>query len=386
MSNKITIRTQLQLGNRALISIACIFAAIAALFIFVLSSASASLLPASTRHIPLQVEAVTDEVQGGDSSMILVENDRQLRFDFTLSHDYEPPYANLNLMFEDKNSDGTFIDLSMYSHATINIRCTPRNELAFMLHVYEDKVTNLDEINSFRKVSSFFTCDEVWQEIQIDLNRLVTPEWWLQARGLSLSNQQYSLQKVKGISLTNTAQSPRNVKTSVFIEGMTLKGFRLLWLITGSMVLLVVFVTLIMYSRRKLPSVSEENTQLSEPQLQHQLDIKSKRERETDSLIDYLASNYSNAQISLEHTAEVLGLNRTKINDILKEKTGHTFSTYLNKLRLTEAARLLKEKHISVSEAAFVVGFGSISYFNRVFKKEFGCPPSKFRDNDESAT
>lgn len=297
----------------------------------------------------------------------------------------------MNLIFEDLNSDGTLVDLSRFSTATIKIRCVPRNELSFILHLYEDKITKLDDINSFRKVSSFFTCDEVWQEIRVSLDRLVTPEWWLQSRGLNLSNQQYSLTKVKGISLTNTTQTPRNKKISVFVGSVTMQGLQISWVIVGCLSLFILCAFMIMvYLQRPLfetqsHALKVKSTPQESPPPQ-QLNIQSKREREADLLIAFLLSNYSNTHISLEHTADALGINRTKINLILKEATGQTFSVYLNKLRLTEASRLLKEKQITVSEAAFAVGFGSISYFNRVFKKEFGCPPSQFRDNDESTT
>ena len=37
------------------------------------------------------------------------------------------------------------------------------------------------------------------------------------------------------------------------------------------------------------------------------------------------------------------------------------------------------EKQIGVAEAAFAVGYNSLSYFDRLFKKEYGCNPSTFR-------
>jgi len=78
--------------------------------------------------------------------------------------------------------------------------------------------------------------------------------------------------------------------------------------------------------------------------------------------------------------ATALGVNRTKINDILKEELGLTFSTYLNKLRLTEAARLLSEnEEANVSEIAYSVGYNNASYFNKLFKAEYGCVPKTFK-------
>ena len=68
------------------------------------------------------------------------------------------------------------------------------------------------------------------------------------------------------------------------------------------------------------------------------------------------------------------------MNYILKTELGFTFSGYLNKLRLTEAARLLAEKDsATVAEIAYSVGYSNVSYFNKLFKEEYGCTPKAFR-------
>jgi AraC-like DNA-binding protein len=57
-----------------------------------------------------------------------------------------------------------------------------------------------------------------------------------------------------------------------------------------------------------------------------------------------------------------------------------TFTGYVNKLRLTEAARLLTEKSAAtVAEIAYSVGYANVSYFNKLFKEEYGCTPKAFR-------
>jgi AraC-like DNA-binding protein len=88
------------------------------------------------------------------------------------------------------------------------------------------------------------------------------------------------------------------------------------------------------------------------------------------------------------------GANRNKVNEVLKTELGLTFSSYLNKLRLTEAARLLTEKNsAAVAEIAYSVGYANVSYFNKLFKDEYGCTPKAFRtiatqqsDSSESCT
>jgi AraC-like DNA-binding protein len=59
---------------------------------------------------------------------------------------------------------------------------------------------------------------------------------------------------------------------------------------------------------------------------------------------------------------------------------GFTFTGYLNKLRLTEAARLLADKpEASIAEIAYSVGYKNVSYFNKLFKEDYGCTPKIFR-------
>ncbi|PQJ62878.1 helix-turn-helix transcriptional regulator [Photobacterium angustum] len=61
----------------------------------------------------------------------------------------------------------------------------------------------------------------------------------------------------------------------------------------------------------------------------------------------------------------------SKKNTSLKELTNH--------LRLTEAATLLRGTKLSVGKIAHEVGFGSSSYFGKVFKKSFNCTPVEYR-------
>jgi AraC-like DNA-binding protein len=97
------------------------------------------------------------------------------------------------------------------------------------------------------------------------------------------------------------------------------------------------------------------------------------------AILQYISTNYANAGLDVDTVIAQTGINRNKIYDTLKSELGFTFSGYLNKLRLTEAARLLAEKDTaSVSEIAYSVGYANVSYLNKLFK-EYGCTPKAFR-------
>ena len=52
---------------------------------------------------------------------------------------------------------------------------------------------------------------------------------------------------------------------------------------------------------------------------------------------------------------------------------------YLAKWRLKLGADILLTSGDSVAQVAAAVGYGSEAAFNRAFKREFDCPPARFR-------
>jgi YesN/AraC family two-component response regulator len=111
-----------------------------------------------------------------------------------------------------------------------------------------------------------------------------------------------------------------------------------------------------------------------------QLTLEPYKDKEKASVLRYIASAYTDPKLDLESVVEGTGVNRYKINEVLKSELGMTFTSYLNKLRLTEASRLLTEKsNAAVSEIAYSVGYANVPYFNKLFKEEFGCTPKSFR-------
>lgn len=112
-----------------------------------------------------------------------------------------------------------------------------------------------------------------------------------------------------------------------------------------------------------------------------ELSIEPQKDKEKSALLRLMATEYANPELSLESAAATLGINRTKINQILKDELGLTFTAYMKKLRLTEAARLLSENsEASISQIAYHVGYNNVSYFNKLFKAEYRCTPKTFQN------
>ena len=60
-------------------------------------------------------------------------------------------------------------------------------------------------------------------------------------------------------------------------------------------------------------------------------------------------------------------------------------NSYLLRVRLCRAMRMLKETDKTVTEIAFACGFNDSNYFTSRFHREIGTTPLKYRRNDESA-
>jgi AraC-like DNA-binding protein len=104
------------------------------------------------------------------------------------------------------------------------------------------------------------------------------------------------------------------------------------------------------------------------------------RDKEKAAILQFIGTHYTDPELNMATVAARIGADREKINEILKTELGMTFTGYANKLRLTEAARLLKDNDgTPIADIAYSVGYANVSYFNKLFKEEYGCTPGAFR-------
>lgn len=79
---------------------------------------------------------------------------------------------------------------------------------------------------------------------------------------------------------------------------------------------------------------------------------------------------------SIVDLATEMQLSRGQLHRKVKAFTAQSPSVFMRTIRLQEAHRLLLAKAGNTSEVAFSVGIPNLAYFSRVFKEEFGFPPS----------
>ena len=95
------------------------------------------------------------------------------------------------------------------------------------------------------------------------------------------------------------------------------------------------------------------------------------------AIYEYIHSNFDKTP-DVNHVAAQVHLSTPAFCRYFKKQTKMTFTDFVNQYRITQAKTfLLQDKN--VSETCFEVGFESLSYFNKIFKKITGENPSEFR-------
>ncbi|MBO5165807.1 MAG: helix-turn-helix transcriptional regulator [Lachnospiraceae bacterium] len=95
----------------------------------------------------------------------------------------------------------------------------------------------------------------------------------------------------------------------------------------------------------------------------------------------YIKRNYKDPSLCLNKISDEFQISESYFSHMFKEKTGVNFSTYLESIRISEAARLIQDTDINLSELYVEVGYNNPATFRRVFKKTYGVTPSAMREN-----
>lgn len=98
----------------------------------------------------------------------------------------------------------------------------------------------------------------------------------------------------------------------------------------------------------------------------------------------YLASHYDRPEeTSLPVVASRFGLSVPYLCRIFRKHTGCTVTNYLNRMRCTRAAALIRSG-VPLMDAGRQVGIEDYNYFSRLFKKTVGQSPGEFRPEKNS--
>lgn len=106
--------------------------------------------------------------------------------------------------------------------------------------------------------------------------------------------------------------------------------------------------------------------------------VQTAKHQKVHEVADYLL-HHCDTDESLEELAERFFISKSYLSRIFREVTGFSVNEYRNITRIRKAKELLAGSEYSVTEISEVLGFESVTYFERVFKKLTDKTPLKYR-------
>lgn len=95
--------------------------------------------------------------------------------------------------------------------------------------------------------------------------------------------------------------------------------------------------------------------------------------------LEYIHSNYTSGDISIEHLAKMCNVSPAYFRRIFSNCIGASPVKYINNLKIARAKECILSGFYSVSQISGLAGFNDESYFCRFFKSTTGMTPSEYR-------
>lgn len=101
-----------------------------------------------------------------------------------------------------------------------------------------------------------------------------------------------------------------------------------------------------------------------------------------ENAVQYMESHYTSNEFTITEMVKRAHMSNTYFRKLFFSKFGTSPSRFIILKRLRYAEKLLSTGKYSVKDVAEMSGITDVKYFSRVFKKEYGAPPSKlYRHN-----
>ena len=129
--------------------------------------------------------------------------------------------------------------------------------------------------------------------------------------------------------------------------------------------------------RDKMQIQESKETDLAQKKEQLRKSLNKVDQEFFDKLNKLIDDNIS-GDVDVNLLANHLAVSTSTLYRKMKALTGISTNEYIRKYKMQYAEHLLLEGRYSISEIAFMVGMGSVAYFRRCFKAEYGDIPSEY--------
>lgn len=107
---------------------------------------------------------------------------------------------------------------------------------------------------------------------------------------------------------------------------------------------------------------------------------RTRNEQRMSRISAYLEENFQ-MPVRLSDLAEQEGVSATHLSHFIAEHFGMTFQDYLNHIRFEHAVRIIGNPSLTLTEVSAESGFSELKYMTRMFEKQLGVKPARFREH-----
>lgn len=135
--------------------------------------------------------------------------------------------------------------------------------------------------------------------------------------------------------------------------------------------LIKIYLELMLINMVRKGSALEKESKLS-------MSVKERSDEDmVKKIIGFLEDNVK-GQLSFDEVCRFSSLSRTNLRVLFKEKTNMSVMEYYRSLKIEEAKKMIREGNHNFTEISDILGYASIHYFSRSFKKATGMTPSEY--------
>ena len=98
-----------------------------------------------------------------------------------------------------------------------------------------------------------------------------------------------------------------------------------------------------------------------------------------EKLNQTIIENLDNTELDIPYICKQIGMSRASLYNKLKAITDMGANDYINKIRIEQAMKLIKESDLNFNEISDKVGFASARYFSTSFKQYTGLTPTQYK-------
>jgi YesN/AraC family two-component response regulator len=110
--------------------------------------------------------------------------------------------------------------------------------------------------------------------------------------------------------------------------------------------------------------------------------VKGNNDTLMERIMKVINENITDPDFNVERLTDEVGISRTQLHRKMKEITGISTADFIRNLRLEQAAKLIKEGKVNVTQVAYAMGFNNQAHFSTLFKKHFGKSPTEYAETN----